>query len=873
MGTLPTGTVTFLFTDIEGSTRLWEQHPAAMKQALARHDEMLRQAIEGRGGYVFKTVGDSFCAAFAAAPDALEAALEAQRALQAEAWPGGIAGINVRMALHTGTAEPREDDYFGPPLNRVARLEAAAHGGQVLLSLATQELVRDSLPRGASLRDLGAHRLKDLFRPERVFQLVVPGLREDFPPLRTLDMRRTNLSAQPTPFIGRERELVEVVNLFRRDDVRLVTLTGPGGTGKTRLSLQAAADLIEEYEDGVFFVDLSALRDPALVVQTTATTLGVKPAEGTPIEESLTAFLADRHVLLVLDNFEQVVEAAKDIGSLLADAPHLKVMVSSRHILNLYGEHEYAVPPLGLPERRRRQTAAVLSQYESVALFIQRAKAAKADFEITEENAPAIAEICVRLDGLPLAIELAAARSKMLRPEAMRERLENRLKTLQGGARDVPARQRTMRGAIDWSYDLLDEGEKKLFARLGGFRGGWFLEAAEAVCGEGLNLDVFDGLESLLDKSLIREMPSQTGEMRFVMLEVLREYAAERLDESGEAEAVRERHAAHYVEIAERISGWDDEHDAHILLEEMDNFRAAINGALNAGQPDLPFQVIHAISGGLDASGFSAEALGWLNDILVRREKLAPARLAPVLRQAGNFEYQLHHFDAAQHYYEQSLLMCRESGDKDGEAASINNLAMIAGEALGDHEQALELYRQALALYREAGVRQGEDIALGNLGETSACLGRYEDALDYYEQAMQIAVEINSYPNQFWIMGCMADTLRQMGQYDRAYDLLVQTARLGGKWGVPFVYMRDWFLYVSLLAAAEQKYQRAAQVQGIVDGIQEEGRLLPVAALKEHHALKERLRAELSEEVYQAAWERGRNMSEEQAIEFGMRRE
>jgi class 3 adenylate cyclase len=467
----PTGTVTFLFTDIEGSTKLWEDNAPAMQAALARHDELLKSSIEDHGGYVFKTVGDAFCCAFPTAPDALKAALETQRRLlSSEREQSGP--LRVRMALHTGAAEERDGDYFGPPVNRVARLLSAAHGGQVLLSLPAQELVRDQLPADTSLMDLGEHRLKDLFRPERIFQLLVPGLPSEFPPLRTLDAYHNNLPPQPTPLIGREKEVAEVCQRLSRPEVRLLTLTGPGGTGKTRLALQAAAELTQEFDEGVFFISLAAIRDPQLVVGVVAGTLGVKEEGGQPLLESLEYYLGEKRMLLLVDNFEQVLEAAPMVTEMLSAAPNLKVLATSRILLRLYGEHEYAVPPLGLPDPQRPPSVETLTHYEAVRLFLERSQASRADFSVTSDNASAVAEICVRLDGLPLAIELAAARIKVLPPKKLLDRLSDRLKLLTRGARDLPERQRTLRSTIEWSYGLLDEGEKTLFARLSVFAGG-----------------------------------------------------------------------------------------------------------------------------------------------------------------------------------------------------------------------------------------------------------------------------------------------------------------------------------------------------------------------------------------------------------------
>src|ERR687893_813113 len=592
----PTGTVTFLFTDIEGSTRMWERSPQAMQAALARHDELLRRAIEEHGGYVFKTVGDAFCCAFRTAPDALEAALNTQRRLLSSKWEQ-TGPLKVRMALHTGVAEERDGDYFGPPLNRVARLLSAAHGGQVLLSLATQEMVRDQLPAGAALRDLREHRLKDLFRPERVFQVTAPGLPTSFPPLKTLDARLNNLPAQPTPLVGRERELGEVRDLLRAEEVRLLTLTGPGGIGKTRLGLQVAAELVDEFEDGVFFVALAPITDPALVASAIAEALGVVEAGDQPLEEGLKGYLRGKELLLLLDNFEQVLGAAPLVGELLSVCPKLKVLATSRSVLRVYGEQEFPVPPLELPDHKRLLSVERLTQYEAVRLFIERAKAARPDFSVTNENAPAVAEICVRLDGLPLAIELAAARIKLLTPKAMLERLGSRMKLLRGGSCDLPERQRTLRGTIEWSHALLEESDQVLFARLAVFSGGRTLEAIEAVCDtEGdLPVDALEGVSSLLDKSLLVREETSEEESRFVMLETIHEYAREKLHESGEAAELSRLHAEYFLAFAEEaepeLEGTEQAPWMERLEADYDNCRAALSWLLEVGEAELALRI------------------------------------------------------------------------------------------------------------------------------------------------------------------------------------------------------------------------------------------------------------------------------------------
>ena len=581
---LPTGTVTFLFTDIEGSTRLWETQHAAMQQALVQHDAILRDAIEAHGGYLVKTTGDGALGAFAIAADAVAACLAAQRALNAHAWDG--LSIKSRMALHSGTAEQRDGDYYGPALNRAARLMAAGHGGQILLSLATEELVRDHLPANVALRDMGERRLKDLIRPERVFQVIAPDLPADFPPLKTLDARPNNLPAQATPFIGREGAIRAIKEHLSRGKVRLLTLSGVGGTGKTRLALQAAADLVDEFEHGVFFVPLAALSDPALVLPAIAKTFDVREAAGRPLHDQLKDYLREKEMLLVLDNFEQVVEAASSVSDLLSAAPRLKVLVTSREILRLSGETDYPVPPLSLPDSKQLPPVNVLTQYEAVALFIERAVAVKPGFTVTNENAPAVAEICHRLDGLPLAIELAAARVRVLPPQRMLAELSHRLSFLMGGARDLPARQKTLRSAIDWSHDLLAADEQKLFRRLAVFVGGCTLEAIESVCNPENDLPVLETVESLVDKSLVNETETH-GEPRFAMLETIRDYAGERLVAAGEDERVRDRHLGYFVALAEelepKLMGAEQAVWLLRLEAEHENLRAALEWDLVGG--------------------------------------------------------------------------------------------------------------------------------------------------------------------------------------------------------------------------------------------------------------------------------------------------
>lgn len=792
LSTVPSGTVTFLFTDIEGSTRLWEQQPQAMHHALARHDAILRQQIEGHGGFVFKTVGDAFCAAFADALNALEAALAAQRALHQEAW-NGIEALKVRMALHTGAVERRDGDYFGPTLNRVARLLATGYGGQILLARAAQELVRDTLPPGVSLRDLGEHRLKDLTRSERIFQVVVADLPPDFPPLKTLDKRPTNLPAQPTPLIGRDREMAHVCILLRNDNVRLVTLTGPGGTGKTRLGLQVAAELLDEYIDGVFFVALASLHDPDLVVTTIAQTLGLHEDSNRPLIETLTTFLRDRQILLILDNFEQVIPAAPVIGELLAAAPGVKILVTSREVLHIYGEHEFPVPPLELPNLKQLPPVVMLANVATIALFMQRAQAIRPDFALTVENAPIVANICARLDGLPLAIELAAARIKLLPPRAILDRLTNRLKLLIGGARDLPTRQQTLRGTIDWSYNLLTTDEQTLFARLVVFVGGCSLEAVEAVCNAtgDLEIDELDGLASLVDKSLLRQEEGIDGEPRFTMLETIREYALERLTESGVVTALSAQHATFFTDLAEQaepeLTGPQQVVWLNRLEQEHDNLRAALEWALTSGAAEIATRLGAALWRFWWTRGHLTAGRRRLTQVLEHSAAVAPRLRARALDAAGVLVHSQCDYAQAVALYEESLALWQQLGDKEGTATVLNNLGIVANEQ-GDYVRARAFYEQSLALRRELGDDINIAKTLINLGTVAHDQGDYRQAETAYQESLALFQTLGDKWSITLTLSNLANLALSQNDYQRATRCaeaaLVLSRELGDRVGI-----------------------------------------------------------------------------------------
>ncbi|HET6770221.1 MAG TPA: tetratricopeptide repeat protein [Actinomycetota bacterium] len=861
--------MTFMFTDIEGSTYLLQRLGEAYPRVLSAHNDIVRSAIEAQGGREVSTEGDSFFVVFPTAPQATAAAVAMQRALADHPWPDD-APVAVRMGLHTGQAVIEGQTYVGLDVNRAARIAAAGHGGQIVISSSTRGLVEHALPDGTELRDLGEHRLKDLAHPEHLFQLVIEELASEFPPLRSLDARPNNLPVQPTSFVGRERELSEARRLL--EGTRLLTLTGPGGTGKTRLAVQAAAEELTGFADGAFYIGLDTITDPKLVASKIAEAVSVREESARPLAETVKSYLTDKELLLVLDNFEQVLEAGPFVSELLAAAPGVKGLVTSRTALGLYGEQEMAVPPLALPGPTSLLDAESLSQYEAVALFIERALASRADFSVTNENAPAVAEICIRLDGLPLAIELAAARIKILSPQAILQRLHQRLELLTRGARDLPARQRSLRGAIEWSYDLLEETERRMFERVSVFVGGCGLDAFEAVCSPGrFELDGLDALGSLMDKSLLRRAEGESGDPRFVMLETIREYGLEQLSASGEAEEVRDAHAAYFFDLAERaepeLTGREQRRWLDLVSADHDNFRAALNWATERADVEPALSAAGALWRFWQQRGHLAEGRTRTEELL--RHPSAQPRTAgrfKALSGAGSLAYWQNDYDATRRHYPEALEIARELNDRPAIALGTSNMA-FARLLEDDWEGAQELFRESAAVSEEVGDRLGQAQTETLIGWTLSRQGDLEGGLERYERGITLLRQVGDRFALADSLGAIALLYTRAGRHEAARSVSLEALELfeeaGNKSGVSYV-----FEALGELEGRLGRFDRAIRLAGAGDAIREVIGGGAPPELQQVEDPRRMARERMSDEEIDGAWAEGRAMSIEEALAY-----
>jgi predicted ATPase/class 3 adenylate cyclase len=789
---LPSGTVTFLFTDLEGSTHLLQSLGAAhYVEALESVRRLLRTACAQHNGHEVDATGDSSFFAFAQAPEAVAAATLAQRAIAAHIWPDE-ASVRVRMGLHTGTAQVAGDQYIGLDVHRAARIAAAGHGGQVLLSWATCALVESAVPEDTTLRDLGEHRLKDLRHAERLYQVVLSDLQADFPPLNSLDAHPHNLPVQLTSFVGREREVAELKPLLASS--RLLTLTGPGGTGKTRLALRLATEESDSFAAGVWLVELAPLADPTLVTHTVAATLGVQEQPGRPILDVLRDYLRAKVLLLVLDNCEHLIEAcAQLVEALIRAAPSLRILASSREALGIAGETAYRVPSLTVPDPAQPgqpPDVESLARNDCVRLFVERATAAHPPFRLTARNAPAVAEIGRRLDGIPLAIELAAARTRVVPPEQIAARLDDRFRLLAGGSRTALPRHQTLLALIEWSHELLTGPERVLLRRLAVFAGGWSLDAALAVCGDGLGAEVLDTMAHLVDKSLVDVAePVDTAEGRYHLLETIRQYAQSKLQESGEEERIRDRHLAYFIHFAEEAEPHLRRAEQLAWLEQLerehDNLRTALARALESGKSDQALELAGALSYYWILRGKITEGYKWFDEVLVLSEreqskKLAAGSYTPTsvekahrakaLQGAALVQFAALGIKEAHASVDEGLRLWRDLGDTWWMAVALENEALLLTLA-GDYQTALARLEEGVALARQIEDPWPLATCLIRFGDALKPRGEAAAARPYLEEGVALARSIGD-------KTLLSEGLRELGSLYYAEGNLTEAASL-----------------------------------------------------------------------------------------------
>ena len=874
---LPSGTVTFLFTDIEGSTKLAREHPDAWDALRERHHAILQSAIESHSGYVFQIIGDAFCAAFHTAHDGLHAVVEAQRNLHTENW--GVAAIKDRMGIHTGEAELQANgDYRGYlALSHVQRLMSAGHGGQVLISLATQELIRDDLPYGLMLRDMGERQLKDLIRLEHIYQLVIPNLPGEFPPLKTLDVQRHNLPAQMTSFIGREKEVEEIIKLLGKH--RLVTLTGAGGVGKTRLAIQSSTKLVKKFKDGVWWIELVGLSDPSLVPQTIAKAVNVREVPNQPLVETLVGNLYLKQMLLVIDNCEHLISACAQIADrLLGSCKNLKILATSREALDILGETVWHAPSLSLPERHESLAIKALNNFESVHLFTDRAMSVQSRFELTEQNADGVVQICNRLSGMPLAIELAAARVKMMSVDEIAKRLDDRFDLLTAGSRTALPRHQTLRAAIDWSHGLLAESERILFRRLAVFAGGFTLDAAESVCSQGelKRNEILDLLARLVDKSLVVvDDSSGSSRTRYRLLETIREYALEKLTESEEAATIRNQHFEFFMRWAEAapgVFGADTVKYYEQIDLELDNIRSTMEWAIETRQALLAIRLVCALFYFWYNHIMQGEWFDRFRRVLSLPEGLerTPER-AKALNSLSFFYWAGMTAVNPRQELEEALSIGRELDSDPIIAQSLMNLGRTESVD-GNYSKARSLLEESLDIGQRLGDEHKTEIVLTKnfLGDVIWNQGDLKKAAKLYEECVSAFREIQD-------QNFLAYTVRRLGQFAYRQGEYEKAALLCGESLSLNQGLRDERGIVACVAAfagiatARGKFVFAARLFGAVESLLDALgiRLLKSDEMEHDHNVAE-LCEKLDRVTLEKAWAKGKAMTMEQVIVFAL---
>ena len=921
--TLPSGTVTFLFTDIEASTKLAQQYPGEMPALLSRHNQILDRCIQAHDGFVFRTVGDAYCVAFHNVNDALCAALEAQRQLYTEAW--SPAPIKVRMGIHTGAAQPEGgSDYSGyATLALVQRIMSAGHGGQVLLSQTVHDLLDNNLPEDVQFIDMGERHLKDILRPEHLYQLIASDLPSDFPPLKTLKTVNHNLPTNLSSFIGREHELAGIKE--KLENTHLLTLIGPGGTGKTRLSLQTGGESLPAFKNGVWLVELAPLADAALIQQTVAAVFGLREIPGSPLLDLIIDYLRSKQLLLILDNCEHLIDAcARLADQLLRHCPDLKILASSREALGINGETVYRVPSLSLPGQADATSEAVLG-CESVQLFVDRASAASPNFQLTDRNASSVAQICLRLDGIPLALELAAARARVLSVEQIAERLDDRFRLLTGGSRTVLPRQQTLRALIDWSYDLLTDAEKALFRRLAVFVGGWTLEAAEAVCaGDGIeSYEVLDLLTDIVDKSLV-QVDESGDAIRYQRLETIRQYALEKLLETDEAMRVRDRHLDYYIEFASQLEKDYINPYQYDIIDRMrleyDNIRSALSWAVENNiekaarllSPSTTFWPWMM-------TGHTSEVQEWCSAILARMDLLLEGTAgqsndlvklkARILDRSSQALMNLGDHQASRAAAEESIQLARESNDLltlVDALGSLGHCALYAGDPQGafdaakegieigerldagreliwaldamthiyhlkgEDDEVLKYFARINEILKKAGIPIDPAYKGGFLIEQTVKRGNMDEAENLMESILEIMLERRDNYMLTTMQSMFAHVLRGHGDLDKATFYYRRTIRLWQDRGhrAAVAHQLECF---GLIAMAQEQPARAVKLFGAAEALREASNSVRTPdEQKEFEEAKTKLRSGMKEGNFKEIWDEGRSISMEQAIEFAL---